>query len=411
MLLKAIRQLCKEPAALGPTLVGTASASGSDTVSLTGITDLQQGDLVIFWGTDDNNSGVRVINSSGWTVEIDGNNNSIQNIIAYKVMGSTVDTSIEVSDPADALTATAWRGVTWESRSGYTTASGNTINPVSSTVTTDNSVVIVLGAIDDDNSTIFSPPTGYTVAVQNGRNGGSNAQMYKTGVSAGTEDPSSYTWSSPDALLSRTVVLSPTSSGLAPCLSFGGGSSSQTSRGFYTPSIIFSNDGGSLSGWTVVNATINSTTGNPGSSIQATGAEYAYYDLGQSLLGKKITFDIYLLSGTNELANFYFGCNSSGQGNMLRVEGRTSQITGLTTTTSWTAWNAPTSGNTTPYSVGSWHAVEIQINSSSQVTWAINGTTQQSNVSVTLQGNYFAVHGDASVVAGALFDNITIETL
>ena len=237
MLFKAIQQLCKEPAALGPQLVGTASANGSSTLLLTGITDLQQGDLVIFWGTDDTRTGVRTINSSGWTVEIDGNNNSIQNIIAYKVMGSTVDTSVSVDTVADALTATAWRGVTWDARSGYTTASSNTINPVSSTVTTDNSVVIVLGAIDDDNSTISSPPTGYTVAVQDGRLGGSNAQMYKTGVSAGTENPSSYTWSSTDALLSRTVILAPTASGFAPCLSFGGGSSSQISRSFFTSTV------------------------------------------------------------------------------------------------------------------------------------------------------------------------------
>ena len=193
-----------------PSYVGSASASGASTLSLTGITGLQEGDLVLFWATDDTQTGVRTITSSGWTVAVQNSNNSIQNIVAYKIMGSTVDTSVSVADTVDALTATAWRGVEWDSLSGFTTASSNTIDPVSSTVTTDNSVVVVLGAIDDDSSTISSAPTGYTTAVQNGRLGGSNAQMYKTGVSAGTEDPSSYTWSTTDALLSRTVVLKPT---------------------------------------------------------------------------------------------------------------------------------------------------------------------------------------------------------
>jgi hypothetical protein len=94
-----------------PSYVGSASASGSSSLSLTGITGLQEGDLVLFWATDDSNTGVRTITSSGWTVAVQNSNNSIQNIVAYKIMGSTVDTSVSVAATVDALTATAWRGV------------------------------------------------------------------------------------------------------------------------------------------------------------------------------------------------------------------------------------------------------------------------------------------------------------
>lgn len=202
-----------------PSYVGSASTNESTTLSLTGITGLQEGDLVLIWITDDGAEQPLIV-STGWTTVVVSNfTNSIRNLVAYKVMGSTVDTSIILSDdgtldgdttPVDAFTATAWRGVEWGQIGGFVTGSGTTIDAGSVTVADDNSVVIVLGAIDDDNSTIFSPPTGYTTAVQNGRLGGSNAQMYKTGVSAGTEDPSSYTWTTTDALLSRTVVLKPT---------------------------------------------------------------------------------------------------------------------------------------------------------------------------------------------------------
>lgn len=190
-----------------PSYVGGASTNGSTTLSLTGITGLQEGDLVIVFVTEDSASWSP--NSTGWTYVTGTVTNSIVEVIAYKVMGSTVDTSFQANRVLDAFTATAWRGVDYESISSVVTATSNTINPTSVTVTNDNSVVLVLAAIDDDNSTISSPPTGYTTAVQNGRGGGSNAQIYKTGVSAGTEDPSSLAWASPDSLIAYTLVLSP----------------------------------------------------------------------------------------------------------------------------------------------------------------------------------------------------------
>ena len=198
-----------------PSIVGTASASGANSVSLTGITGLAEGDLVVVFASEDVNFASTSITTSGYTSLV--NNvftNSINHSIAYKVMGATVDTSVSVGTTIDAITVIALRDVEYTSISSLVNGGSNssTVDPASITVTDSNSVVLVLSALDDDSATISSPPSGYTTAVQNGRAGGSNAIMYKTGVSAGTEDPATLTWSSPDAVIAYTLVLSPTSS-------------------------------------------------------------------------------------------------------------------------------------------------------------------------------------------------------
>lgn len=174
------------------------------------------------------------------------------------------------------------------------------------------------------------------------------------------------------------------------------------------PTALFTSDGSALTGWTNSGASVDSTTGNPSPSLKAIGGTYAYRDLGQSFLGKTITLNMYILNtgASFPLCNFYFGCNSSGQGNMLRLEGRAGNASGFATTTSWSSWNAPGTG--TNYSVSTWHTVVISINSSSQASWSINGTPVQSNVSITLNGNFFGIHGDGGSVHGGLYDNISI---
>ena len=195
-----------------PSIVGTASASGASSVSLTGITGLAEGDLVVVFASEDDSTAPAVITSTGWTILVNGAfTNSIEHSIAYKVMGATVDTSISIQTTIDAITVIALRDVQYTDISTVVTSLGTTINPQSVTVTDNDSVVLVLSALDDDNSTISSPSTGYTTAVQDGRLGGSNAIMYKTGVSAGTEDPGLVTWASSDSSIAYTLVFSPTS--------------------------------------------------------------------------------------------------------------------------------------------------------------------------------------------------------
>jgi hypothetical protein len=173
---------------------------------------------------------------------------------------------------------------------------------------------------------------------------------------------------------------------------------------------IFQSDGSSLTGWTVNGATVDNVIGNPVSSLKAAGGQYAYRDLGTSFISKKIKFDVYIIQGSFPLCNFFFGVSSAGAGPMLRLDGRTAGYpSGFTTASSWSSWNSPSSGEN--YSTNTWHAIEITINSSSQASWSINGVPVETNVSVSLLGNYFAIHGDGGVVPGGNYDNITIENL
>lgn len=198
-----------------PTYVGEASTGGTGVLFLTGITGLQQGDLVVFCVAS-GHVGI-TLESSGWTTALYEADGVAATLIAYKVMGATVDSSVEVSggttNTAFALTATAWRGAEFTSVSSVVTASSTTIDPPSVTATDNNSAVLVFSSIDDDVSTISSAPTGYTIGPEASYNIStfrtSAAQMYKTGVSTGTEDPSSLTWSSADDLEARTILLSP----------------------------------------------------------------------------------------------------------------------------------------------------------------------------------------------------------
>ena len=192
-----------------PSYVGSASTSGASTLDLTSITGLAEGDTVIFFATDDTSGAV--LASTGWNALVSNQlNNSIFNSIYYKVMGSTVDASVDTASTVDAITAIAFRGVEYESISSVVeVASGNSITPPAVNVTASNSVVVLLAAIDDDSSTVSIPSTGYTTAAQDGRLGGSNAQLYKTGIAAGTESPSALTWSTTDALIVRALVLKP----------------------------------------------------------------------------------------------------------------------------------------------------------------------------------------------------------
>jgi hypothetical protein len=172
---------------------------------------------------------------------------------------------------------------------------------------------------------------------------------------------------------------------------------------------IFNSDGSSLSGWTVSGATVDTTFGQPIPAFLATGGQYAYRDLGTSFLSKRITFMMGVIPGTTPLANFFFGADASGAGNLFRLETRTGESSGFATTNSWTSWNAPTSGPI--YTPNVWLNVTITIDSQSRASYFVNGSLVASNVPVTLQGNYFAIHGDGGSVTGAGYDNIMISDL
>lgn len=190
-----------------PSFVGGTTQNNSFEFNFS-ISGMQQGDLLVVFATND--TGTRSINQSGWTEAVNGFNNSIRNIVAHKVMGATVDSYISFTSGMDAILLCAFRDVEFESLSSVALANSATANPPSASTVDDNSIVLALTGLDDDNSTISTGPTGYTEGAAQNANGGSAALYYKTGVATGSEDPSAFTWSSADQNIAYTAVLSRT---------------------------------------------------------------------------------------------------------------------------------------------------------------------------------------------------------
>jgi hypothetical protein len=196
--------------------VGATSASSTSSPSLSGITGLQEGDLVITYATRDSNSFTLSSSGwSGWTVNFPNNNSnsSITNIPAYKIMGATVDTGQSYTAVVQMWTAIAFRNATVDSPVviSFLTGTGASQSPPSISIATEGSGLVQLCAIDDDISTL-TPSTGYTKAAEAQTNRrGSNALAYKLGLSAGTETPGSFSWSTSDSLLYRALRIIPSS--------------------------------------------------------------------------------------------------------------------------------------------------------------------------------------------------------
>jgi hypothetical protein len=96
-----------------------------------------------------------------------------------------------------------------------------------------------------------------------------------------------------------------------------------------------------IPGWTVGgNPSIDPTIGLPMPSWQLPGdAAYMWRDD-----HKAYTSFSYRMNSQG-LADFFFGCNDKGTGQMFRIDTRASgNFAGFATTQSWTSWNAPSSG-------------------------------------------------------------------
>lgn len=192
--------------------VGAVSTSGSSSLSLTGITDLKLGDVVVAFSQADNTTHTLTSSGwSGWNSNFPGSNTNqlIHNIAAYKTMGATPDTSIQVNQTVDVICAAAFRNAQWASSTS--SAGGGNISSITApslTINQNDSAAIYFAMLDDDNSTITGVPTGYTIATQNARLGGTGGIIYRLERPAGTESPSgSITFSSADSIFVRGLVL------------------------------------------------------------------------------------------------------------------------------------------------------------------------------------------------------------
>ena len=200
-------------------------------------------------------------------------------------------------------------------------------------------------------------------------------------------------------------------------------------------SIVYQNDCNSLSNLTVNNNGVTVVNGTY--SAAGTGTTYGAINTGISLLNKTITVDI----SSNLLAEFYFGCDSSGSGYMIRFETRPDSIVYISymaAPTSWTNrgyWVDPTEPSTWtiitgPAPAGSandtsrrlqasvWYTIIMSIASDGTLSWAaqkqgtptfINNTTypQYTNFKVSDANRFIAVNG-AGGNGRSQFDNIKI---
>ena len=195
------------------TFVGSVQDEDTNTLSFSGITGLAEGDLVVV--TAQKGISTFTVTSSGWSSYIgvfpdSPNNASIRNIVCYKRMGATPDTSISFTGLPTGLLAAAFRNAqltpTTSTFQPDSSGTASSIDPSALTIDYNNSLVIQCAWIDDDTSSVLTPSTGFTKAEEVGSSSGTMGLTYQLDVDAGTLDPDTLSWSTSDNLLLRQVV-------------------------------------------------------------------------------------------------------------------------------------------------------------------------------------------------------------
>ena len=157
------------------------------------------------------------------------------------------------------------------------------------------------------------------------------------------------------------------------------------------------------------------------------GNRYCYYNLGTSLFNTTISFNV----NTNSYCGFFIGCNSTGQGVVLRLDS-SANTTGFMFINSWSLTEAGSSTTSTSSSTGSASPasqntdtrfmvpaltrllVQINIDSSGKVSWFINKVQQPGMISVSnaTENTYIGLIGDVgnSTSQVSYFTNIIVNS-
>ena len=159
-------------------------------------------------------------------------------------------------------------------------------------------------------------------------------------------------------------------------------------------------------GWTIAGSAGLSTAAPSGSYFKAPNAYYAnsangdymYKPVSGLAPGTVLTFWVY----TTGLGDLFFMCNSSGAGQMARLDGRNtnSDWAGQAATASWTSWSGPSSGLLEP--ANTWFKIDVVIGATSSTMYiapadtAIGTVGTEANAyTFTNNGNYLGLVGDA----------------
>ena len=196
-----------------PSVVSTSSSDfGNSTTGTMALPPgLQENDrVVVVVGSDGSQPGT---SSTGWTTIASTTTRTAFLTIFSKVMGPTVDSSIILSGLSTASTgvATAYRNTGTITASTVADGGSGMPNPPSVTTTENNSFVVAVGGIDDDNVVSVTAPTGYGSLISRAASTtGFTTMMASKRVDAtGVEDPEEFGGSGSDDWTAFTLTINP----------------------------------------------------------------------------------------------------------------------------------------------------------------------------------------------------------
>ena len=161
----------------------------------------------------------------------------------------------------------------------------------------------------------------------------------------------------------------------------------------------------STTGWTVAGTAGQTSSAPSGSHFITADAMYANSANGDYLYTSVpslssniiISYNVY----TTGLGNLFFLTNSAGKGQMSRLDGRSSDPSGLAVTSSWTSWSGPAGIQETS---DTWYKYDVVVSGTSAYAYigsisdslATYGTaTSSSAFTIADNGNYIGLVGDA----------------
>lgn len=162
--------------------------------------------------------------------------------------------------------------------------------------------------------------------------------------------------------------------------------------------------GSDFNNWTNSGCTVSQTVGNPAPSISSINGNYCYINLTTfipgitTVKGRTITVNINTTITSGGVCDFFFGCNISGAGQMVRINTLVpaGEYSGLASTTSWTTRPVPsTAGPAVLPNI--WYSVVITINASGLASYTWNGSaTGTTTMTIANNGTYIGIASRAS---------------
>ena len=238
---------------------GEAGTEGTHYIDLGGVT-FAAGDAIVFAFTNDTGTHriptlVEPQYCNGFEVVRNSDTNSIVATVGIiwvtPEMVSALDRLVFVANGGWSAVCAIFRGVDPQihdvSPPSEATGASGMPNPPSITPTTDNCMLVAIGALDDDVITMTAP-SGYTLAAEMGYTTAGNATStgiaYKVLASAAADDPGVFGGGGNDAWRAWTIALRPLDRWTQPSITF-----SNVPSGYFEATLLLDYDGVSTVTW------------------------------------------------------------------------------------------------------------------------------------------------------------------